>query len=170
MDDIIEVQGFYNQTPVIAFVRKGEEVLNVAGEKLHTNHFVKAFQRLKASHRLAVLQFRAVPNYKKLRCEFFVQAEPEPSRDFLFRTVLPFLDRSLAEANLEYAGKRRSRRLNPPCLHIMDASWEEDVRRSFLLAAGHRDIQYKWRTVAANVSELDKRHVRFTVDMEEELQ
>ena len=167
MNDVVEVQDFYNQTPIIAFARKGADVLNIAGEKLHANHFLKAFEILKERFNLVAVQFRVAPDCKELRCEVFLHVEPEPSRDFLLGTVLPFLDRSLAEANIEYEGKRRSGRLNAPCLHVMDASWEEESRRSFL-AAGHRDIQYKWRTVVEKASALDRRHVRFTVKGREE--
>lgn len=164
MNDIVEVHDFYNRTPRIAFVRKGGDMLNIAGEKLHLNHFLKAFQRLKEQHKVSIVQFRIVPNYEALRCEIFLQADPAPSRACWLATVLPFLDDALAEANIEYAGRRRSKRLKPPRLHIMDASWEDDVRRSSL-KTGHRDIQHKWRMIAEKALDLDTQHVQFTVQI-----
>ena len=160
--DIIEVRGFYNSTPVIAFVRKGDDMLNITGEKLHANHFIEAFRRLKDAHDLSVTQFRIVPNYKDLRHELLIHLGTEVSQEFLQDTVLPLIDKSLSESNIEYDGKRKSKRLNPPCLHIMDKTWTDDASRCFI-KSGHRDVQYKWRTVAAEISDVDARHIQHTI-------
>lgn len=160
--DIIEVRGFYNSTPVIAFVRKGDDMLNITGEKLHVNHFIEAFRKLKADNDLSVTQFRIVPNYKDLRHELLIHLGSEVSREFLRDTVLPLIDKSLSESNIEYDGKRKSKRLNPPCFHVMDESWPDDVSRCFI-KSGYRDVQYKWRTVATEISDIDVRHIQYTI-------
>jgi len=50
---------------------------------------------------------------------------------------------------------KKSKRLNPPCLHIMDSKWEENVKRSFILS-GKRDIQYKWQIISSEYLEIDR--------------
>lgn len=165
--DIIEVRGFYNRTPVIAFVRKGDDMINITGEKLHINHFIEAFRRLKAAHDLTVTQFRIVPNYEDLRHELLIHLGAEVSREFLRDTVLPLIDQSLSESNIEYDGKRKSKRLNPPCCHVMDESWIDDVSRCFT-QSGYRDVQYKWRTVATEISDIDARHIQYTIDIQKD--
>lgn len=162
--DVIEVCGFYNRTPVISFVRKAEDMLNITGEKLHVNHLLKAFHRVEEEHDLSVIQFRVIPNYEDLRYELLMTVESTVPEDFLKNTILPFIDEALSEANIEYDGKRKSKRLNPPCIHVMDPSWEENVRKHFM-EAGRRDIQYKWRMVGTKISDLDARHIRYTVRM-----
>jgi len=162
--DVVVVDGFYGRTPVVAFVGKGEDMLSITGEKLHVNHFLCALRNVKDELGVSVIQFRAVPNHEELRYEILMQVGSELSRAFLRDAVLPCIDRSLSEANLEYAGKRESKRLNPPFIHVMDSSWEEDVR-GCMQEAGYRDIQYKWRLVAAEFSELDAKHIRYTVQM-----
>lgn len=162
--DMIEVHDFYNNTPVIAFVRKSDDMLNITGEKLHVNHFLEAFRRAKAEHGFSVSQFRAVSNCKELRYELFVHISSEATDKYLHDTILPFLDRTLSEVNIEYDGKRKSARLNPPRIHVMDDTWIDSVRRHFL-EVGRRDSQYKWRMVADEVSEVDAKHTRRTVDM-----
>jgi len=160
--DIIEVRGFYNNTPIIAFARKGDDMLNITGEKLHVNHFIEAFRRLKVAHNLSVTQFRVVPNYEDLRYEICMQLVSEVSHEFLRDTVLPLIDQSLSEANIEYDSKRKSRRLNPPCTHLMDDSWTDDVRKHFM-ESRHGDVQYKWRTIATEVSAVDAQHIQHTI-------
>jgi hypothetical protein len=162
--DIVEVYGFYNLAPVIAFVRKSEDMLNITGEKLHANHFLKAFASLKEQHNVSVIQFRAIPNYDKARYEILAHLEPAPQAELLRNEILPFLDRQLSEANVEYETKRKSKRLNPPCIHVMDPSWEENVRRHSM-AAGRRDIQYKWQMVASSMVDIDVQYVRQTIEM-----
>jgi len=162
--DVIEVCGFYNRTPVIAFVRKGDEMLNITGEKLHVNHFVEALRTLKVAHDLSVTQFRAVPNHGDLRHEILIRLGSEESHEFLRDTVLLQIDKSLSEGNIEYDAKRKSKRLNPPCIHVMDESWVDDVRKSFM-ESGHRDVQYKWRAIAAEMSDVDARHIQHTITM-----
>jgi len=162
--DVVVVDGFYHRAPVIAFVRKGEDMLNITGEKLHVNHFLRALRDVKDELSLLVSQFRAVPNHEEVRYEILMQIDSEVPREFLRDAILPCIDRSLSEANIEYAGKRESGRLNPPCIHVMDSSWENDVRGRMQEAA-HRDIQYKWRLVAAELSELDAKHIWYTVQV-----
>lgn len=158
--DVIEVQGFYAQAPLIAFLRKGNDMLNIIGEKLHVNHLVKALRSVKDEHGVTVTHFRAVPNHEEVRHEMLMHIESAPSEELLRNAILPCIDSALSEANVEYAAKRKSKRLGPPCIHVMAPSWAEAVRR-----AGRSDIQYKWQMVARQMSDLDARHIRHTVEM-----
>lgn len=163
INDVIEIQGFYNQTPIVAFVRKSDDLLNITGEKLHVNHVLGAFRRLEDELQVKVKQFRVVPNYAERRYELLVHLASIPSREYLKNKVLPFIDSALAEANVEYDNKRKSNCLLLPCIHLMSPAWEDDVRTHFL-AAEHRDIQYKWRMMAVEISTLDARHIQDTIE------
>jgi len=160
--DIIEVHGFYHRTPVICFVRKSDDMLNITGEKLHLNHFIEALRRLTVAHNVSVTQFRVVPNYTELRYEILIHFGSEASSEFLRNTALPLVDKSLSESNIEYDGKRKSRRLNPPCFHLMDETWAENVSKS-AIESGYRDVQYKWRAVATKISDVDAKHIAGTI-------
>ena len=160
--DVIEVRGFYKNTPLVAFVRKGDDMLNITGEKLHVNHFIEVFRKLENLHGIPLTQFRVVPDYGNLRYEILIAPEKQISREFLKETAIPLIDESLAENNIEYKGKRDSGRLNPPCIHLMDESWIDDVHNNSIVS-GHRDVQYKWHTTAEEMSGIDIRHVLYTV-------
>ncbi len=163
IDDIVEVRGFTNRTPMIAFVQKGADILNITGEKLHANHVMEAFRHLAASSGLTVSHYRFIPNPDKLRYEILIRLESDVARDILQASVLPQLDDTLSALNIEYAGKRKSGRLNLPCLHLMDDTWVADVSRN----AGpspRTDVQYKWRVMAATMSDIDARHIQSTIN------
>ncbi len=163
IDDIVEVRGFTNRTPMIAFVQKGADILNITGEKLHANHVMEAFRSLAAAFDLKVSHYRCVPNPAKLRYEILIRLESEVRRDDLQSAVLPQLDDTLSALNIEYAGKRKSGRLNAPCLHMMDATWAADVIQS-TVPSRRGDVQYKWRVMAAAMSDIDARHIQYTIN------
>lgn len=145
INDVVEVTGFYYQSPVIAFVRKGRDMSNLTGEKLHVNHVLVAIATLQRQISLTINAYRLVANAVAMRYELHLES-PELAftvDDTTIRQILPLLDHALAEVNAEYAQKRASQRLKPPCLHRMRPGWAETVKRQ-AIAQGRRDVQYKW--------------------------
>ena len=164
IDDVVEVTGFHNKTPMIAFVRKGPDMVNIMGEKVHVNHLLEALRVLREAHGVRVRQCRALPNCEASRHELLVVIDSDLPKALLHHTVLPAIDRSLSESNMEYEAKRESGRLMPPCIHVMGPGWEEEVRRHWRRTGG-RDIQGKWRMVVSGMSEADRKHIQCTVEM-----
>jgi hypothetical protein len=162
INDIVEVESFYNRTPVLSFVRKTENFLNITGEKVHVNQLSMLFQRLQSGLNLSIRTFKVVPNQEQCRYEILLGMEEDVPGQAAGQTVLSAIDAGLSEINIEYSQKRRSGRLTLPCLHVMDADWEESVKRS-AIAAGKRDIQYKWEYVAGQMSPVDRDHLHYTI-------
>jgi hypothetical protein len=162
MNDTVRVEKFYNQTPVLAFVRKTNDVLNITGEKLHVNQLIMAMQKVESALRILINQFRVVSNLKQVRYDIFMALGRDVSPELLKNTVLPAIDAYLSEMNIEYSQKRRSGRLNPPCLHVMDPAWEENIRKN-VIESGKRDIQYKWQLISPEFWEIDKKYVKRTI-------
>ncbi|MBI4975831.1 MAG: GH3 auxin-responsive promoter family protein [Spirochaetes bacterium] len=161
IDDVVEVIDFYNRTPVIAFVRKGLDMLNITGEKLHVNHFLTSFKKITERSGITIRQFRVVPNFEDLRYEISLSLDNAPAASAR-NHVLAGIDDCLAQVNVEYRSKRRSRRLNPPRFHIMSPRWEESVRRASI-AAGCRDAQFKWKTMSMEPVSMDSRFIMQTI-------
>ena len=138
-------------------------MLSITGEKLHLNHFLIAVSRLKSHFALDIRQFRAVPDPEKLRYEVFLDVRTVVLREFVRSTILPALDTCLCECNIEYNSKRSSGRLNAPCIHIMNASWEDNIRRRHT-QAGKRDVQYKWLQLSPQRIEEDYQYINFSVE------
>ena len=147
INDIVEVTGYYHQSPVVAFVRKGRDMSNLTGEKLHVNHVLSAIATLQRQFHLIVGPYRLAPNLEMMRYELYLELPPDQfaslKDSWITQQLLPSFDQALAQVNSEYAQKRASRRLNSPCLHRMRSGWAETVQRR-AIAQGQRDVQYKW--------------------------
>jgi len=163
INDTVKVEKFYNQTPVLAFIRKTNDVLNITGEKVHINQLIMTFRKIENKFNIEIKQFRVISNPNHVRYEFFLELGQKVAKELLMNSVLPTIDSFLAEINIEYAQKRKSKRLNAPCLHIMDPSWEANVRKQ-LIESGKRDIQYKWQSISSEFLEIDKEYVKCTID------
>ena len=166
--DIVQVTGFYRNAPLLAFIRKGRDMTSITGEKMHVNHLLLALEEVRRRYDVSVVeQFRVVANVSVRRYEIYAEFKGEVAPDLLRHEVIPHLDRALAGVNVEYAEKRRSRRLAPPCLHLMRPGWAEDeVLRA--AGAGKRDTQYKWRILSAEPAEEDTGAILNTLEAEEE--
>lgn len=161
INDTVRVEKFYNQTPVLAFVRKANDVLNITGEKIHVNQLIMAMQKVKSAFHILIKQFRVVSNLDEVRYDIYLELDGDVSSEIMKKTVLVAIDAYLSKMNIEYSQKRRSGRLNPPCLHIMYQGWEENVRKK-LIESGKRDIQYKWQLISPDFLEIDKKYVKHT--------
>lgn len=160
INDVVRVAGFYNQTPLIEFVRKGRDVTNITGEKLHINHVIEALARAQSAVGVAVQHFRACADVEKSLYVFSVELDGViPSRETLSQ-LLQELDARLRELNVEYAQKRESRRLGAPVLCVMKPGWfERKARRT--LQGGGRDVQFKAQLLSATPEDPDA--IQFTV-------
>src|SRR5437899_9662890 len=78
LNDIVEVQGFHRRTPKVAFVRKGRDMVNITGEKLHLNHVLHAVRAAERATGLGVWQFRLVPDVETSRYDLLVEL-PRPA-------------------------------------------------------------------------------------------
>jgi hypothetical protein len=163
INDIVKVDGFRSRTPLISFVRKDGSFLNIAGEKLHINHFLTAVKALKLDFLIDIHQFRAVPDNRKLRYELLLSIRTRVNSVFIRETLRPAIDALLRRCNMEYDAKRMSGRLNAPRIHIMKPSWEKNARKSRILD-GRRDIQHKWLYLSEKFVETDIPHIKYTID------
>ncbi|MBD1867104.1 GH3 auxin-responsive promoter family protein [Cyanobacteria bacterium FACHB-471] len=150
INDIVEVTGFYYQAPILAFVRKGKDMSNLTGEKLHVNHILMTMKQMEQEFDLAVKQYCLVPNLDEMRYHLYLELLEERSDRWIQHTLMPAIERSLAQVNVEYAQKRDSGRLHALCLHLMHPGWAEALQRQ-AIANGQRDVQYKWKILSPEV-------------------
>src|SRR6266545_4306928 len=142
INNVVRVAGFCNQTPLIEFVRKGRDVTNITGEKLHVDQVIRAMEQAQRVTGLAWRHFRAFADVEKSRYVFLIEFDDStPSAESLSWLLLE-LDSGLQELNVEYAQKRESRRLADPVLWLMKPGWFERAA-SATLQRGARDVQFK---------------------------
>lgn len=140
MNDLVEVTGVFNRTPLLRFVQKGRGVTNVTGEKLYEGQAIAAVNAGCAAH-------RAVPAF------FVLAAIEEPAGYRLYletasagavptALLAASIDRGLGELNIEYAAKRYSGRLGPLEVVPLRAG-AADAYRTACVCAGQREGQLK---------------------------
>ena len=155
INDVVRVAGFYKQTPLIEFVRKGRDVTSITGEKLHVNQVIQAMTRAQGAAGVTVQHFRACADAEKSLYAFSVELDGVmPSRENLSQ-LLRALDAGLQELNVEYAQKRESRRLDGPVLCVMKRGWFERKAHTTLQGGG-RDVQFKAQLLCATPEDPDE--------------
>jgi hypothetical protein len=128
INDVIEVVGHYNRTPVISFRRKGRGMTSMTGEKLSENQVIDALGAAAKALDLNLGHFRAEADPEQTRYVFKVELEaeiPEAKQSALLEQI----DELLSEANLEYKAKRASGRLHAPLLQVMKPGWHEEEQK-----------------------------------------
>jgi len=166
INDVVRVAGFYNQTPLIEFVRKGRDVTNITGEKLHVNQVIQAMAQAQNAAGMAVQHFRACADAEESLYSFFVELDGAmPAQERLMQ-LLQELDASLRALNVEYAQKRESRRLAAPVLCVMKSGWFQR-KANAALERGTRDVQLKAQLLSATPEEASE--IQFVVKTASEL-
>lgn len=164
--DVIEVTGSYGRTAVIGFVRKGSDMANITGEKLHVNHLLAAVEELRARFNLGVDHYRAVPDLENACYAVFLELTPGEAAEEITNEMVLALDQSLARLNVEYAQKRASKRLGAPRFHVVRPGWAEAERRRFI-NVGRRDVQFKWKILCLEASNDDQQAIIRTIQLRE---
>ncbi len=163
INDIVEVAGFYKETPLLAFVRKGRDMTSITGEKMHANHFLSALEEVRRKFNLPIDHFRAVPDFAMSRYAIYMELSSSISDELLRNQVIPFFDQALEKLNVEYAQKRQSKRIGSPYLCLMRKGWADEVRRKFI-QSGKRDVQYKWRVLCSESDAQDADFILKTIE------
>lgn len=150
INDIVEVTGFYQQTPLLAFIRKSKDMSNITGEKMHVNHLLIAMEEVQKEFDLLIKMYRFTPDLENLRYHIWVEFTQFPPESSLSQIILR-IDAQLCKVNCEYSQKRQSKRLHAPYLHLMRPGWSEAEMRS--RCPNGNNAQYKWK-ILGGVGEL----------------
>ena len=158
---MIRVAGFHGKTPLIEFLRKGRDVTNITGEKLHVNQIIQAMDQARSATTVAVRHFQACADLAKSRYAFMVEIDGAPLDKESLAHLLERIDAELCALNVEYAQKRESQRLRPPVLCLMRPGWFERKANS-AVERGGRDAQFKAKLLSDAPDDLSE--VLFVID------
>ncbi len=146
--DLVEVTGFYNRTPMIAFLSKGSHISSLTGEKLSEYQVVDAMKSVSKSIGKTIFAFLVCPHwddpaYYALTIEKSDVAGREDEIAELFEEALQNL-------NIEYAEKRKSHRLGAVRIQTVadDFFANDDLKRIASLGRGE---QYKRKFLLSDV-------------------
>ena len=149
IDDIIRVDGFFNNTPIIEFVQKGLYATSIAGEKLYESQVNAALTKILDREKHFITFFSAVTQMGSTpRYVFLVEFEGEPTHDEK-KAFLSGMDQALREENREYDYVRNSQLLEFPVLKIVKAGSYEKYKARRLKEGAH-DGQFKVPELTGN--------------------
>ena len=119
LNDLVRVVDFYHATPVLQFVRKGQGMSSITGEKLAESQVTTALMRAVGAsgadfaHVTTCVEWGEPPRY-----QFYAEPAAALSDEQKLR-FLEAMERGLCEENVEYEAKRESQRLGYPVLKIV---------------------------------------------------
>ena len=140
MNDLVEVTGFFDRTPLVRFVQKGKGVTSMTGEKLYEAQIIEAVRDTGARFGLRSSFFLLVADEERSAYRLFV--EPDAGDLLDAGSVAAAVDRRLGELNIEYHGKRESGRLGPLTVAWLAAGAAEAYKAA-AVRGGQREGQYK---------------------------
>ena len=143
IDDIVEVRGFVNRTPVVRFVQKGTNSHSFTGEKLTEAQVIEAITAATSAHALSTTFFTTVPVFGELPF-YRVMIEAAPCRSqHTAETIAAAIDAELSRLNVEFQMKRRSLRLAPTQVEFLSPGFFEQYRHA--THRTKRDAQVKFK-------------------------
>jgi GH3 auxin-responsive promoter len=150
INDVVRVVDFYRRTPVIQFVRKGQGMTSITGEKLTESQVTGALCEVVDANGFDVQHFTACvewgePPHYALYAELGAGMDGAAARRFATA-----FDRSLCVQNLEYEAKRESTRLGPPVLKRVAPGTYQALRQR-RVAEGAPEAQVKIPQLSTNM-------------------
>lgn len=145
INDIVKVDGFRNEVPLIEFLQKGRGVTSITGEKLYEKQVVQAISELAAQCSLDLPFFIVLADRMAGHYEFYFE---------LAGTIAPnaaelgnLLDRLICRQNDEYKQKLASGRLKPLQARLLTAGTATHFR-AHRVKRGQKDGQFKTQCLA----------------------
>ena len=153
INDIVRVEGFYNEAPIITFQRKGRGMTSLTGEKVSDTQVIEAVTSAASEAGVGLAHFRALADVDAARYVFQVEPEGQLSEE-QGRSLLEAIESKLVGLNIEYEGKRKSQRLAGPELQVMKPGWYDRGKQD----GGQRLFQSK--TVVLEPKEAKEHSIR----------
>ena len=79
INDIVRVAGFHGRTPRFDFMRKGRDMVNLEGEKLHVSQLIQAVEAAQTSSGMGIEYYRAVGHAETSRYKLAIGTHQPPS-------------------------------------------------------------------------------------------
>jgi GH3 auxin-responsive promoter len=138
INDIIEVTGYFYNTPTIAFVQKGKGVTNITGEKLYESQLI--------------LAITSTIDYLGISTDFFIMLADEKTSSYQFylETGSSFdtgqftleLRNNLGKLNSEFKSKLLSKRIAFETIKLLKKG-TYDSYKAHCVRSGQREGQFK---------------------------
>ena len=142
--DVIEVVGFYHQTPLIVFRYRRGGIISATTEKTTEYHVTQVMQNLQQEFNLALEDFCITLSESIISPHYLVNIELRPGQTLTNpQAFLASFEDKLKAANTSYAVKRPNNFIPPPRLRILTPG-SFNILRQRQLEKGVPDSQLKF--------------------------
>jgi hypothetical protein len=148
MNDLLEVTGRFQNTPLLRFLQKGSGVTSLTGEKVYEAHAIAAVQHGARETGAEPCFFLVVADEHRMGYELFVELSTGPPEGgpcippIDLQAFGASVDEHLGRINAEYHSKRASGRLAPVVVTVLSAG-SADAYKAAHLRSGVRESQFK---------------------------
>lgn len=143
ISDVVRCTGFYNRTPCLKFLNKGSQIGNLTGEKLSAWQVTTGMQRWFSRAGNPSFEYVVTPHFSKQPGYVVLVERNSAARISSHTALLEHLDHQWSELNMEYEEKRRSGRLAPPRLEIIENGSFHSLKLARIHKLGGTFEQYK---------------------------
>jgi hypothetical protein len=158
MNDIVEVTGHDQRTPLIRFVQKGKGVVSFTGEKLYEVQVIAAVDQALAALRGRYHFIAAVAELvdgTSPRLVFLIEFD-DGIADHQGSAMVDRVDAALGDENDEYQTKRRSLRYGAPVIRVVRSGEFDRYRRRMVETGQRGDGQFKVLRLTSDASFADE--------------
>jgi hypothetical protein len=150
INDVVRVVDFYRHTPVVQFVRKGQGMTSITGEKLTESQVSAALVEVVERRGFDVQHFTACVEWgEPPRYAFYAELGDSMTTERC-RELVGALDAAISARNIEYEAKRESQRLGAPVLKRVAPGTYQALRQR-RVAEGAPEAQVKIPQLSPNL-------------------
>jgi hypothetical protein len=151
IQDVVRVEGQFHECPTVRFLHKGSRFSSITGEKLSESQVTTAVRRASKRMGWTIVDFMLVPVWGETpRYALMTSKESLGGREH-WPNLLLALEEHLNELNIEYLSKRKSGRLGPISLCVVEPGVFDDMRLERIASSGGRSEQYKPTYLTGNL-------------------
>jgi len=140
MNDLVEVTGYFNATPLLRFVQKGKGVTSLTGEKLYESQVIDAVRAATMKSDVVSNFYILVADEQEMAYRLFLEVDGTMQANTSSLAML--IDAKLGELNIEYQAKRDSGRLAPLSIILLKRGTSEAYKAA-CMRSGQREGQFK---------------------------
>jgi len=143
ISDVVQVSGYYGDSPVLTFLHKGSRISSLTGEKISEHQVVEAFRACERALGFSVPQFTVCPRGGVPPSYYLLVEEKRERSNELPGLLSARFDDELKRLNMEYKSKRDSGRLGAPSVKLVARGSFDREKVEHIKKSGGRMEQYK---------------------------
>ncbi|MBK1720262.1 GH3 auxin-responsive promoter [Thiocystis violacea] len=142
INDVVEVTGFHAGAPLVSFLRKGRDVMNLQGEKVSANQILNSVQAACGETGVTPMHFMVVGEAATSRYHLYIEPVGADPGQAVMRRLLASFNAHLCHTNHVFKRYLDLDMLKPTALSLMPSGWLNEIVDT-QVGAGMRDTQFK---------------------------